>query len=195
MGDSHELLAELWVRDVETIKVIADALRLEMLRRMAEPITVKEVAAQLNLPASKLYYHINLLHEHGLIRVVQHNLESGIVEKVYQVSARQFKLVNPLISGEGVPDDAASALFASMLEETQADFQKAYAHRDKGEGTPPRHPFLSKKAFRLTEEQLTALHSQLDMLIKEVTTLGERNNALNEPLYELTVVFYRQPKL
>ncbi|MGB0386511.1 MAG: helix-turn-helix domain-containing protein [Ardenticatenaceae bacterium] len=184
--------AEMWLRDVKTIKVFAHTLRLEIVRLMEEPTTVKSVAAELAIPASKLYYHVNLLHQHGLIRVVEQKIEGNLVEKVYQVAARQFKLVNPLLS-DSVSDESATALFTSMLQATQRDFSQAYAAREKSESTPPRAPFLSKKAFRLTDEQLTALHAKLDALIREVTELGTTNRELEADTYDLTVVFYKQP--
>jgi hypothetical protein len=125
--------------------------------------------------------------------VVGQNIESGIVEKIYQVTARQFKVINPMLAGETMPDKAAQTLVRSMLNETAHDFQQAFLQRDKNAGTPPRHPFFSKKEFRLTTTQLTELHAKLDGLIKEVTALGERNAHLAEPLYELTVAFFKQP--
>ena len=192
MKNNMEPVSELWLRDVETIKVFADSLRLRIIKRMEEPITVKQVAEELDIPAAKLYYHINLLQKHGLIQVVGHNLETGIVEKIYQVTARQFKLVNPLIAGAEFPVEAASALFGNMLAETAQDFLHALTQRDANEGEPPRHPFLSKKAFRLTDAQLTALHGQLDALIQQVTALGAENADLDEPQFELTLVFYKK---
>ena len=60
--------------------------------------------------------------------------------------------------------------------------------------TPPRHPFFSKKAFRLSNDQLTALHAKLDSLIQEVTEIGETNANSAEDQFELTLVFYKQPE-
>lgn len=182
---------ELWVEDVETIKVMADKRRLAVLRLMQQPTTVNAVANELQIAPSKLYYHVNLLEKHGLIRVIDHNIDSGIVEKIYQVTAYQFKLVNPLLRRD-LPEDTAVALFADMLEETERGFRYAYATRDTDEQTPPRHPFLSKKAFRLTDAQLTELHGKLSTLIAEVTALGEANSDSDEPLYDLTLVFFKQ---
>jgi|694.fasta_scaffold141965_2 DNA-binding transcriptional ArsR family regulator len=182
---------ERWIHDVETIKVFADPLRLKIIRLMAQPTTVKAIADAVDLPAAKLYYHVNLLQKHELIQVVGHNLESGIVEKVYQVTAAQFKLVNPLLAGNDFPVEAADAIFTDMLQTATEGFQRALATRDKSEGTPPRHPFLSQKAVRLTNDQLTTLHERLDALIKEVTALAHANEATAEPCYELTVVFYK----
>ena len=192
MNDSITPIPEQWLRDVETIKVFADPLRLKIIRLMAEPTTVKVIADTLAIPAAKLYYHVNLLHKHELIQVVDQNLESGIVEKVYQVTARQFKLVNPLLAGAGFPAEAADAIFADMLQSAGEGLQRALAARDPSEATPPRHPFFSQKALRLTNDQLTLLHSRLDALIKEVTALAQQNATTADPLYELTVVFYKK---
>lgn len=185
-------IPEQWIRDIETIKVFADPLRLKLIRLMAEPRTVKAMADAVAIPAAKLYYHVNLLHKHGLIQVVDHNLETGIVEKIYQVTARQFKLVNPLVAGPDFPEEAADALFNEMLQDAMTGFQRAFALRNRATDLPPRDPFLSQKQFRLTDAQLTALHARLDALIKEVTALGEKNADLDEPSYELTVVFYKK---
>lgn len=96
MKQPKTLVPELWLRNGEAVKVFADSLRLKILRLMERPTTVKAVANALQMPVTKLYYHVNLLAQHGLIQVVDQNLESGIVEKVYQLSARQFKLANPI---------------------------------------------------------------------------------------------------
>ena len=191
MTNSAPLPPERWIHDLETLKVFADPLRLKMIRLLAKPTTVKALADAVAIHPSKLYYHVNLLQKHELIQVVGHNLESGIVEKVYQVTAAQFKLVNPLLAGNDFPVEAADAIFTDMLQTATAGFQRALAIRDKGEGTPPRHPFLSQKAARLTSHQLTIVHERLDALIKEVTAIAQANAATDEPLYELTVVFYK----
>lgn len=182
---------ERWLNDVSTIKVFAHPLRLRMIELMQQPTTVKHMSEVLVMPAPKLYYHLNLLEKHTLIQVVDHNIEGNLIEKVYQVTAREFKLINPLVSGQ-VPDESASALFTAMLQATERDFRRAYNTRDATEGTPPRHPFLSKKAFKLNDAQLSDLHHKLDALIQEVTALAEQNAAGSEDLYELTLVFYQK---
>lgn len=192
MDNTYQPTAEQWIHDVETIKVFADPLRLKIIRLMAEPTTVKTIADRLAIPAAKLYYHVNLLHKHHLIQVVDQNLESGIVEKVYQVTARQFKLLNPLLAGEAFPAGVADAIFADMLQAAGEGLQRALAVRDQSEATPPRHPFFSQKAVRLTNDQLTLLHTRLDAFIKEVTALAQENAATTDPTYELTVVFYKK---
>ena len=74
--------------DIETLRVLADPLRLRMLEVFGqhgrEPLTVKEIARSLGEPLTKLYYHVNLLEQHGLIVVASSRLVSGILEKHYR---------------------------------------------------------------------------------------------------------------
>jgi DNA-binding transcriptional ArsR family regulator len=184
---------ELLLRDLEVIKVYADQRRMQIIQILQAPTTVKAVAAAMQIAPSKLYYHIHLLVRHGLIEEVGQNLESGIVEKIYQASARQYNLINPLLLGDKLPSDAAATILSSLLGETHTEFLQAFAQRDMSEPTPPRHPFLSKKAFHLTNEQLTQLHQRLVQLIQDVSVSGETTSTAAEPGYTLTVAFYRQP--
>lgn len=192
MKDEKQPIEELWLHDIETIKIYADPRRLEIIKLMQKPTTVKEISDRLDIAPSKLYYHIKLLRDHGLIQEVGHNIESGIVEKIYQVRARHFKMVNPLINAE-VPPEAADALISSMLDETAQAFRQTLLHEKRDGRSPPRYPFLSKKSVRLSEQQLTDLHQKMVAFIEELTTRAEENKASAEPEYELTLLFYRSP--
>ena len=72
-GANNEPLAEMKISDLETIRIMSDPLRLRVIQAMSADVdeswTVKRLAAALGLPATKLYYHINLLEKHGLVRV------------------------------------------------------------------------------------------------------------------------------
>ena len=185
------MVEELIIRDVETMKVIADGLRLKLVKAMQQPTTVKAIAAALNMPPSKLYYHVNMMEKHGLIQVVGLNLESGIVEKQYQVTARRFKIQNPILMGESLEKDTAVSIWSNLLDETKEDFLQNYNLRDEST-QPPRYPFASKKAFHLTDDQLTEFHAKLDALIKETDRLAAVNQETEGEPFELTVIFYKQ---
>src|SRR5262245_46354904 len=75
---------ERLVADVETLKALSDPLRLRIIERMVtridEPWTVKELAAELGVPPTRLYHHVDLLLERELIRPVERRVVSGIIE-------------------------------------------------------------------------------------------------------------------
>ena len=185
------MIEELIIRDVETMKVIADGMRLKLIKAMQQPTTVKTIAAVLNMPPSKLYYHVNMMEKYGLIEVAGVNLEGGNAEKQYQVTARRFKVQNPILMGEALEKDTAVSIWSSLLDETKEDFLQNYNLRDESI-QPPRYPFASKKAFHLTDNQLTEFHAKLDRLIKETDRLAAINQETEGEPFELTVIFYKQ---
>ena len=75
------------ITDLESLKVLADPLRLSILEYLMKPSTVKRIAEKLGKPPTKLYYHFNLLEQHGLIQLVDTRVVSGIIEKHYQATA------------------------------------------------------------------------------------------------------------
>lgn len=56
---------EMIITDLETLKVLADPLRLSIIEYLSRPGTVKKIAEKLDKPPTKLYYHFNLLENMG----------------------------------------------------------------------------------------------------------------------------------
>ena len=94
MGNEYPLEEEFIIENVEALKMIADPLRLQIIRNLDEPRTVKELAERLDKPATKLYYHVNQLEKHQIIRVVDTRIVSGIIEKHYRVTAKSYHVAN-----------------------------------------------------------------------------------------------------
>src|SRR5215469_15004114 len=80
------------VSNVDVLKALADPLRLRLLYALTRraggaalpTMSVKELAAELGEPQTKLYRHVKHLESAGLIRSVSSRLVSGIVEHRYQ---------------------------------------------------------------------------------------------------------------
>src|SRR5690242_6610077 len=75
---------------------MADPIRLAILaalmksRRNLPVMSVKELAAELGEPQTKLYRHVRQLEAAGLIRVASTRMVSGILEQRYQASQRDL---------------------------------------------------------------------------------------------------------
>src|SRR5919199_432922 len=102
---------ELTISDLDSLRVIADPLRLRILESLIEPRTVKQVAAELGIFPTKLYYHMQLLERHGLIMVVDTRLVSGILEKRYRAAARCFHVDHALLALSGPTGDEGLEMF------------------------------------------------------------------------------------
>jgi DNA-binding transcriptional ArsR family regulator len=89
MREQVALLQEVvrTVTDVETIKALADPTRLAILRALSRdrvPKAAKELAEDLGQPQTKLYRHLKVLQEAGLIEAAETRVVSGIVETRYR---------------------------------------------------------------------------------------------------------------
>jgi DNA-binding transcriptional ArsR family regulator len=107
---------------VDVLKALADPLRLNMLYALTRDrgpgpraMTVKELAAELGEPQTKLYRHIKHLESAGLIRAVTSRVVSGIVEYRYQASQADMIMGDDLTDEEKLSPEA-EALTAAALE-------------------------------------------------------------------------------
>jgi DNA-binding transcriptional ArsR family regulator len=123
----------LTISDLETLKVLSDPLRMRIVdsiglaNQIGELRTVKQLAYEVDTPASKLYYHINMLEKHGLIRVAETQIVSGIIEKHYQITAHSITIDRELFSAGAGKDEKAEAVISlldSTLDAVRADMMR-----------------------------------------------------------------------
>ena len=116
-------VTEMVISDVEQLKAISDPFRLQLVEAMAEPPartwTAKELAERLGTKQTKLYHHLNLLEEHGLIRVADTRVVSGILEKRYEVVALSFRVDRNLLAGGG--GDAMGGVLDAIFEKARTE--------------------------------------------------------------------------
>ncbi|MEV8506995.1 helix-turn-helix domain-containing protein [Actinoplanes sp. NPDC051475] len=106
------------VQDAETLKALADPARLAILELMmgdyARVWTAKDLAAAIGMPPKKIYYHLGLLEQRGLLEIRATQVVNGIIEKHYGAAQESitFQRGNqPLPGGlhSGGPDSAAGS--------------------------------------------------------------------------------------
>ena len=180
------------IEDLETIKVATDPLRLDIMRAMGyankagKLITVKQLAVELNLPPTKLYYHIKLLEEHGLIKVADTKIVSGIIEKHYQVTSYQITVKELSLSEqEGTYDEKIQSSMesvSSLLDSVKKDFGKSLTTIsrlviEEKEGKSPAPP---QSTFHISKEEMFLTREQADELREMVVSLQEKYQAMEE---------------
>jgi DNA-binding transcriptional ArsR family regulator len=140
ISDSGDPAETLQIDDLETLKVLADPRRkqlIDLLRQDAA--TVKEMAATIRVSPKSLYYHVNLLQKHGLIRVVDTRLVSGITEKRYRTTAYLFLFEElGLGSGSGQAErthEGIASIFAMMADDLRLGFERGSI--DASDSAPP----------------------------------------------------------
>lgn len=196
---------ELRVADVDTLRVLADPLRLRILEAFEvhpdDPLTVKAVAAALGEPITKLYYHVNLLERHGLLAVVGKRLVSGIVEKRYRLAAESLHVDRSLL---GSPAAGVSAEAATLLDAVFGDSRRNL-ERALGSGLArlgadepePARVLLARFVQRLSPEAAVEARRLVEELIERIGALAAgpaapaaSAGAGDAHQYEFLVVFH-----
>ncbi|NDJ59781.1 MAG: winged helix-turn-helix transcriptional regulator [Chloroflexi bacterium] len=192
---SFEPAEQFVITTLETLKVFSDPLRQQILESLLDGAkTVKQIAAELDLAPTKLYYHINLLDEHQLIRVTETRIISGIIEKHYRATARNFDIRRSLlIPGQRDADDHLDEALNAILEPVRQDIHRGVAHGliDMADDAPKHHKILLRRAFtRLSPAQAEQFFDRLEALIREFEALKGGTDSPGVEQYRLLVGLY-----
>lgn len=152
------------VDDVDTLKAIADPLRMRVLIEMQDnPITVKEIAARLGVPQTRLYYHVKLLEKRGLVRVAGRRLVSGIEERSYQATAMNWT-VSPRLTSM----IAETGLLSALMDVVAAELAVAFADGTAEIGDPQGPvPALTYTRWFLTPEEVEEIQGRFFSLMDD----------------------------
>lgn len=163
------IIEKFTITDLDTLKVVADPLRLQILETFgSQPRTVKQVAKALGLAPNKLYYHVNMLEEHGLLRVVETRIVSGIIEKIYQVRAYSITVDKALLTVSESRQENLELMIDSMFDSTR---DKLLASARAGvlnlseEAEKPSRLHLGSWNFTMDAAQATAFVEEFEALM------------------------------
>ncbi len=185
------------IKDLEAAKAIADPLRLQIIEvLLLTPLTVKQIAEKLGLAPSKLYYHVNTLEKHGIIRVVDTVVHGNLIEKHYWVSAYNYQVDQDIYNFnvqdiEGKENIISMALTA--LDTTRQDFIRSIEARafnlEHGAEPNPRQVINSRELARIPADRMDEFITKLQNLIHEFEGLDDPEDESGHP-WALNVFLY-----
>ena len=156
------------INSVDQLKALADPTRLAILENLmsssqALPVkSVKELAAALGEPQTKLYRHVKVLESAGLIRVAATRMVSGIAEQRYQACQRDLDFAANLLR-QNV--DEAEALMRAVFDQFRNGFLAVRRARPAGDNdaddTSLRTTLLIYASGRRTPAQVAAVRASL----------------------------------
>ncbi len=185
------------ISDLETLKVITDPLRLNILNLLrGEARTAKDLARALHLSQTRLYYHLGLLEQHGLIRVTGTRLVSGILEKQYQASAYKFSVDRRLFAPTPTTPtryEGLEAFLSAVLDYTHLDMMRSVLSglAEFSEDAPPERALhVGRRWLRLTPAEAQAFWKGFATLIDTYERLHANQPDEGTLLYEFLLGFY-----
>jgi DNA-binding transcriptional ArsR family regulator len=174
--------AERVISDVETLKALSDPVRLRILETMVqasdEDWTVKRIASALEVGPTKLYHHVQVLEERGLIRVAGTRVVSGIIETRYRIAQLSVRLDRALLSASAPPDEAGAAvgeivrtIFDTAREDAARAASSGAMELEPGHGDRP--SILRQDIKRLTASRASEFRERLSALLDEFDSGNE----------------------
>jgi DNA-binding transcriptional ArsR family regulator len=201
MYDNIQIDELFTIADLETLKVISDPLRMRILdatglaNQLGELRTVKQLAAELETEPARLYYHVNLLEKHGLLKVGETQVVSGIIEKHYQVAALSITIDRDLFAagaGHDEKSEAVMALLDSTLDAVRADMLRLVRAIGEDEAAAARFSGkrgqITRENARLSPAQAEAFNERLLALMNEFRKMSAPEGE-ESSVYGLTFVF------
>src|SRR5262245_53271054 len=110
----------LFIDDPQQAAALLQPIRLDLLKRMAEPPTCPHHGRQLGIPTQQVNYHMKIHAEAGLVDKVEERRVRGTVEGIYQARAASYWLSPKLVGRLGRPrteSDASLSYLLSLAEE------------------------------------------------------------------------------
>ena len=179
------------LKDLSQLKALSDPLRQRMLDGFsAKPATTKQVAVSLGEKPTKLYHHVDLLEQAGLIKLIETRPNRGTVEKYYQATAKKFAIGQNLLAGTARAGEVANEIQAMILNALQAglvDAQSSFASKML-KTKADCYPIAATHArLRVSKKQIAELVQQIQ---KWSANCLAANDEAGEVEYSLTLAFH-----
>ncbi len=117
LTDGAPLPEVVELESTDPLEELVHRVRGPLLRHLRAPHSAAELAAELDVPVTRLYHHLKVLESAGLIEVVATRRVGAALERRYRTVARSFQ-----VGPDAVRDtqDLARSL-ASVMDATRAD--------------------------------------------------------------------------
>ena len=185
----------LIIKDLETLKIMADP-RNQILEILApEKQTINQIAEKLGLSPSKLYYHINLLEKHGLIQEVDTIVKANIIEKVYWITAYECKMDHDLFNFS-TPEGQESVITAMVtpIDSTREDIVRSLEARatalEKGAEQHPREVVIFREVRKMSDQTADKFTERLKQVLEDFENFEGDNDSDDSHMRALTLAFY-----
>jgi DNA-binding Lrp family transcriptional regulator len=148
-------------------------------------LSVKELAAELGEPKTKLYRHVKQLEAAGLIRVAATRLVSGIVEQRYQACQGDLHIGRGVTRDPAMADEAVAAV-SVILDRYSSRYVAHLAQTRPTVDSVPREPhreaMLSMVSTTVSPAKAQAVMDRLREVMAELDEADDSADAITVEL-------------
>ena len=173
MPDLPEVLDEVTIDNEAQLEALGSAMRMRILSVARKPRSVREIAEALDVPITRLYYHVNLLHDVGFLEVVHTRKRGARLEKLYRVAGKSIVVGEQLAETVQDPAMTAKALAAVVLEPAVLEAETAIVDRLGGE--LGHRIDLGRSLAVLSPDEAVAVAEKIEALVRD--HLADRNDS------------------
>jgi DNA-binding transcriptional ArsR family regulator len=161
------------IERLETLRVLVDGQRHRIVTLlMDEPMTARELSQRLGIGRTRLYYHLDLLQQHGIIHVVDTRLVSGIEERTYRAVARSFRVDRTLLAASASEPQIADTQ-AAILEAIAVDLRARAATGPTTSDRDDSDVLVARTFLHLNDERRRELRGRLSALVEQYRDADE----------------------
>jgi DNA-binding transcriptional ArsR family regulator len=174
------------VSDLKQLKALTDPMRNRILHILGyREATNQQLAALLDEPQAKVLYHVRVLLDVGLIRLVEQRVRGGNVEKFYRATARLYGFRPDPADLDNLSGPVSGAGLESVAQELAASLKL----------WPDQPLYWEGRRTRLSPERMAEFNDRLLALIGEFWGGPEQPVAerQEDDVMSFAAVMYRFP--
>ncbi|MEV6523856.1 helix-turn-helix domain-containing protein [Longispora sp. NPDC051575] len=180
------------VQDVDTLKALADPIRLTVLELMmadhTRSWTAKELASRVGISTTKIYYHLNTLEQRALLQIRSTRIVNGIIEKHYGASQQRITFQrgpdHPR-DPEGAVEDVMMALFDQVRGDINERLLTGHNVMSR-EAPPETRAMISHSIAHVSPARAEEFRARLLALAEEFRAAEEPS----EPEYQVLIAIH-----
>lgn len=157
-----EILEEKLLTDLSQLEALSSPMRLRILQWALDPVTVGVLAERFGVPRTRLYYHVNLLVDEGLLVEVGERTSGARVEHIYRTVARSVTPSPELLEDD--PRQGAKLAVGLVLDPARTESETMIEKKLRGGSTIGE---VDRLLLRFTDEQAREFVRRLDQFCAE----------------------------
>jgi predicted transcriptional regulator len=176
------------IEDREVLKEIVDITRQKIVRALYDdPLTAEDIAAKVDFPQEKIYYHLKKLESAGIIQSENAGIVNGINQKQYLNVARNIIVKMDMLKPGSDQEDRK--FIHNVLSQDHIKVM-SLVDRITGYNEEPIKPVLRSKSFNVPEKKYREIAAQLKQIYNQLESAQAGDNKPDTVSIHLDMKFF-----